>query len=143
MKKEILQTVNGFWHRAFAGTMVVCALIATSFPLAATAQPFTTNGNNPEIKYLGTVEDKLVFQIELKSTSEAPLFVSIKDDEGLVLFTERIRDNQFSRKFAFDKNEFAGQKLSFVVHDANDNITQSFQVARSMRLVEDVVITRL
>lgn len=143
MKKEILQTVNGFFRSVFAGTMVVCALLVISFPSEATAQKFSTDSNNPEIKYLGNVQDKLVFQIELKNTSSESLFVSIKDDDGVVLFTERVRDNQFSRKFAFDKEEFSGRKLSFVIHDANENTTHSFQVARSMRVVEDVVITRL
>lgn len=143
MKKEILQTVNVFLRSVLAGTMAVCALLVINFPSTAHAQQFSATGNNPEIKYLGTVQDKLVFQIDLKSNSAESLFVSIKDDDGVVLFTERVRDNQFSRKFAFDKEEFSGQKLSFVIHDANDNTSQAFQVARSMRVVEDVVITKL
>lgn len=143
MKKEILQTVNNLLRRALPCIMVVCAFLATSFPSAANDRPFSTGGSNPEIRYLGTVEDKLVFQVDLKSTSNTPLFVSIKDDEGVVLFTERVRENEFSRKFAFSKEEFYGQKLSFVIHDANNNTSQAFQVARSMRLVEDVVITKL
>lgn len=143
MNKEILQTVNGFLRRAFAGTMVVCALVVTSLPLAAHAQQFKTIESNPEIKYLGTIQDKLVFQIDLQSASEKPLYVSIKDENGVILFSEKIKDNKFSRKFAFDKEEFDGQKLSFVIHDSEETTSQAFQVARNMRVVEDVVITRL
>ncbi|HEY1114872.1 MAG TPA: hypothetical protein VGE66_14985 [Chitinophagaceae bacterium] len=143
MKKEILQTVNGFLRSALAGTMVVCALMLTGLPLSASAQTFTTTSVNPEIKYLGIIEGKLVFQIDLKTTSGDNQFVSIRDNEGVVLFTERIGDNQFSRKFAFDQEEFGGQKLSFIIHDANNKTSQAFQVARSMRVVEDVVITKL
>jgi hypothetical protein len=143
MNKQILQTVNGILRRAVAGTIVVCALMVTILSSKANAQQLTTAKNTPEIKYLGTVQDKLVFQVDFRSVANNSLFVSIKDDEGMVLFTEKIKDSKFSRKFAFDREEFEGKKLSFVIHDATETTAQTFQVARNLRLVEDVVITRL
>lgn len=143
MNKQNFLTVSSFLHRAFAGTMVVCALVVTSLSNSASAQQLTTTKNTPQIKYLGTVQDKLVFQVDLQSVSSNSLFVSIKDDEGFTLFTEKIRDNNFTRKFAFDREEFEGKKLSFVIHDAGTTTAQTFQVARNLRFVEDVVITKL
>lgn len=143
MKKEILQTVSSFLHRAFTGTLVVCAFMLTSLPLAADAQTLTTYTNAPEIKYLGTVEGKLVFQIDLKSVAQGNQYVSIKDEEGNTLYSERVRDDKFSRKFAFDQEEFEGRKVSFVIQGGKERAAQTFEVARSMRLVEDLVITRL
>lgn len=115
----------------------------TGLPLAADAQTLATYSNHPEIKYLGTIQGKMVFQIDLQNIAANNQFVSIKDEEGNILYTERVRDNKFSRKFAFDQEEFGGQKLSFIIHDANNKTSQAFQVARSMRMVEDVVITKL
>lgn len=142
MNKQILQTVNGFLRRAIGSTLVVCALVVPSLSYTANAQQMTTTKNNPEIKYLGTIQDKLVFQVDLPNASSNSLFVSIKDEEGFVLFSQKIRDNKFSRKFAFDREEFEGKKLSFVIHDASETTAQTFQVARNLRFVEDVVITR-
>jgi hypothetical protein len=143
MNKVILLTVNGFLHRAIAGTMVVCALVVTSFSHTVSAQQLTTVKNTPEIKYIGTVQNKLVFQVDLQGTPDNAMFVSIKDDEGYVLFTEKIKNNKFSRKFAFDKEEFEGKKLSFVIYDTSATTAQTFEVSRNLRFVEDVVITRL
>lgn len=143
MNKQIFQTVSTFLRRGFVGTMVVCALMVTNLLHPAQAQQLKTGKPSPEIKYLGTVQDKLVFQVNLQSSSSNTLFVSIKDDEGFVLFTEKIRDSKFSRKFAFDREEFEGKKLSFVIHTAGETTAQTFQVARNLRFVEDVVITRL
>lgn len=143
MKYETLHTVRKHTHKALVSTLVVCVLLMSSFPAAAYAQKFSFERKNPEIKYLGTVKDKLLFQIDLQSVSEKNQYVSIKDEEGNILFTEKIRDNQFSRKFAFDKEEFEGKKVSFVIHDGTETSAQTFQVSRNLRMVEDVVITRL
>lgn len=143
MKKEILLTVNSLMRKAFARTMVVCALVVITFPLAADAQKFTIEKNSPEIKYLGTVQDRLLFQIDMENVPNSPLYVTIKDEEGNVLFAEKVRDANFSRKFAFDKGEFEGKRVSFIVQGVNGKSTQTVQVATRTRMVEDVVITRL
>lgn len=143
MKSENLKTARNYMRRTLNYTMLFCALVASSFPLATNAQEFSFDKVNPDIRYLGAIQDKLIFQIDLQSKSTDLMYVSIKDEDGTVLFTEKIRDNQFSRKFAFDKNEFEGKKLSFIIHEANESKAQTFQVARQMRMVEDVVITRL
>lgn len=142
MKSEILRTVKNSLRRTFTGAMVVCVLMVTCFPIAAEAQKFAVEPKNPEIRYLGTVQDKLVFQIDLPGVSENHQYISIKDEDGMTLFTERIRDNKFSRKFAFEKEEFEGKKLSFVIYGGKETTAQTFQVTRNMRMVEDVVITR-
>lgn len=142
MNKQIVQTVSNFLSRAFAGALVACALVVTSFSSVANAQQFSTTTDHPEIKYLGTVEDKLVFQIDLKSVS-AKQSVSIRDEQGNTLYTERIDGTTFSRKFAFEKEEFEGKKVSFVIHGGKASSAQTFQVARNWRTIEDLVITKL
>jgi flagellar hook assembly protein FlgD len=143
MKSETLKTIKNYLRGAFTGAMVVCVLLVTTFSFAANAQSISSEGINPEVKYLGTIQGKLVFQIDLQSVSENNPYVSIRDEEGNVLFTERIRDNKFSRKFAFEKEEFEGKKLSFVIYNGKEATAQSFQVSRNTRVVEDVMITRL
>lgn len=143
MKSAILQTVNHYTRKAITAAIVLSLFLVSSLPLAAGAQQFAFERKNPEIKYLGTVEDKMIFQIDLKNESDKNQYVSIKDEEGNILFTEKIRDNEFSRKFGFDKNEFEGKNVSFVIHSGKDVMSQTFQVSRNLRMVEDVVITRL
>jgi hypothetical protein len=141
MKSNILRTVKNYTRRAFTGVMVVCVLMVTCLPVAAEAQKFALEPKNPEVRYLGTVQDKLVFQIDLPRVSPDQ-YISIKDEDGMTLFTEKIRDNKFSRKFAFEKEEFEGKKLSFVIYGGKETTAQTFQVTRNMRVVEDLVITR-
>lgn len=142
MKNAILPTVKHYLRSVFTAAMVVGVLMTTGLAGAANAQPLSTASNYPEIRYLGTVQDKLVFQIDLKSVS-ANQSVSIRDEEGNTLYTERIGGTTFSRKFAFEKEEFEGRKVSFIIHGDKASTAQVFQVARNWRTVEDLVITKL
>lgn len=144
MKYAILNTLKSYLHRTFTAAVVASVLLVSSLPLAAGAQQLSSDKNNPEVKYLGTIDNKLVFQIDLQNASENNyLFVSIKDENGSTLFNEKIRANQFSRKVAFEKEEFEGKKISFVIYNGRESSTQVFQVSRSLRMVEDVAITQV
>lgn len=142
MNNEILTTVKNYLRSAVTGAMIVCVLLVTGLSPAANAQPFSTGNNHPEIKYLGTIDDKMVFQVDLENVP-ANQYVSIRDEEGNTLYTERIGNTKFSRKFAFEKEEFEGKKVSFVIHGGKASTDLTFQVSRNTRLVEDLVITKL
>jgi hypothetical protein len=143
MKKEILLTISRATRRALVSTMMVCALVVNCLPISAGAQKLSLEKSTPEIKYLGTIQDKLLFQIEFESEGDSPMYFSIKDDNENILFTEKIKSKSFSRKFAFEKETFEGKKVTFIIHGTKESVTQTFQVARKMRMVEDIVITRL
>lgn len=134
--------MKSYLRSTLTEAMIVCVLLVTALPLAANTQPFSGGNNHPEIKYLGTLQDKMVFQVDLKNVS-ANQYVSIRDEEGNTLYTERIGNTKFSRKFAFEKEEFEGKKVSFVIHGGKASTDLTFQVSRNTRLVEDLVITKL
>lgn len=143
MKYAILNTLKSYLHRTFTVAVVASLLLVSSLPLAAGAQQFSSDRKNPDIKYLGTLDNKLVFQVDLPGSSENNQFVTIKDEDGNTLFSEKIRDNQFSRKFAFEREEVEGKKISFVIYNGKEISAQVFQVSRSLRMVEDVAITQV
>lgn len=143
MKQEILQTANTIIRKGFAATMIASAMLLSLLPYTGNSQgTYKLFKNTPIIQYIGTVEDKLVFQVELANVTDKQLFVSIKDDEGIILFTEKVKDMKFSKKFAFEKEEFRDRKITFEVHSSKANTAQTFQVSHNLRLVEDVVVTR-
>ena len=143
MKQEILQTANRIFRKGLAASMIASAMLLSLLPFAGSSQGvYKALKNAPIIKYIGTVEDKLVFQVDLDNVTDKQLFVSIKDDEGIILFTEKVKDLKFSKKFAFEKEEFRDRKITFEVHSTKANTAQTFEVSHNLRMVEDVVITR-
>ena len=143
MKKEILPTVHTFIRKGLAVTLMISALLMTLIPYTGGAQGnHSSKKQDPIIKYLGLVADKLVFQVDLDNSLQKQVMVSIRDDDGTILFSEKVKDQKFSRKFAFEKEEFKDRKIIFEVYGAKENSAQTFQVSQQLRLVEDLVITR-
>ena len=94
------------------------------------------------IRYIGKLNDQPVFQIEFNNQNEEYFNVSIRDEEGNVLFYEKSKDKKFSRKFQLDK-DVNNVKLTFSLKTENQKQSQVFEVNNNYRVVEDVVVTRL
>ena len=144
MKKEMTPTAHTFIRRTIFASIITCVMAVSFVSNTATAQKqnFYVSKTNPLIKYLGTIQDKLLFQIDLKMDSDDKMFVSIRDEDGNTLFKEKVADKSFTKKFAFEKEELEGKTLTFIIHTTKGDEYQSFQVSRNTRLVEDVVITK-
>ena len=143
MKQQLVQKASNITRNAIKATFILSALLVTFLPLTGTAQgPFPAKNNTPVIKYLGILEDKLVFQIDINSVPEDRVLVSIKDEDGNLLFSERVKEQKFSRKVAIEKEVFEGRKVTFAFQGTKDSSEQTFQVSRNTRLVEDVVVAR-
>jgi len=113
------------------------------FTVATTQAQTTTNASadkNITVKYLGTQDDVIVFNVSVNNPNGNKFSVIVTDNEGNQLFQEVYNDKQFDKKFKLPKSETG--KLSFVVRnfkDASDDV-HSFEV--SNRIVEDVVVTK-
>ena len=131
MKKKIMTTIATF---TAAGLLL--------FTVATTQAQTTTNasiGKNTTVKYLGTQDDVIMFNVSVDNPNGNKFSVIVTDNEGNQLFQEVYNDKQFDKKFKLPKSETG--KLSFVVRnfkDASDDV-HSFEI--SDRIVEDVVVT--
>ena len=133
MKKKIMTTIATF---TAAGLLL--------FTVAKTQAQTTTNASNDKnitVKYLGTQDDVILFNVTVSNPNGNKFSVIVTDNEGNQLFKEVYNDKQFDKRFKLPKSETG--KLSFVVRnfkDASDDV-HSFEV--SSRVVEDVVVTKI
>jgi hypothetical protein len=143
MKQQLVQSASKITRKAFTATLILSAFLGSFLPFTGFSQgQYLAKNNNPVIRYLGVLEDKLIFQIDLNGAPNDKLLVSIKDDDGNLLFSERVKDQKFSRKVAIEKEMFEGRKVMFIIQGAKESSEQTFQVSRNTRLVEDVVVAR-
>ena len=143
MKQQLVQSASKITRKAFATTLILSAFLVSFMPFTGHTQgQYLSKNNIPVIKYLGLLEDKLVFQIDVTGAPDDKLLVSIKDEDGNLLFTERVKDQKFSRKVAIEKEVLKGRKVTLVIQGAKEKSEQTFQISRNTRLVEDVVVAR-
>jgi hypothetical protein len=131
MKKMIMTTIAKF---TAAGLLLVT--------VATTQAQTTTNAsteNNTTVKYLGTQDDMILFNVSVANPQGNKFSVIVSDNDGNQLFQEVYNDRKFDKRFRLPKTETG--KLTFVVRnfkDASDDV-HSFEV--SDRVVEDIVVT--
>jgi hypothetical protein len=96
------------------------------------------------VKYVGVVEDQVVFQFNYENVTGEIFSVAIKDQNGNVLYSGKFNDKKFSKQFRMDKSELGNAvSLSFILTTQNDKQNQVFNVSSTSRVVEDVVVTKL
>jgi hypothetical protein len=100
------------------------------------------NAPKAAINYIGSLDGKPVFKVDLDNKNGNVYFLSIKDDEGALLYSEKIKDKQFSKSFRFDADRDV-VKLSFILSTGKETQTQEFKVNTSTRSYNDVAVTTL
>jgi hypothetical protein len=110
--------------------------------VAGASAQSSDNTPKADIKYIGSLDSKPVFKVDLDNKNGNVYFLTIKDDEGALLYSEKIKDKQFSKSFKFDADRDA-VKLTFILSTGKETQTQEFKVNTSIRSYNDVAVTTL
>ncbi|HZH38356.1 MAG TPA: hypothetical protein VEX65_13830 [Flavisolibacter sp.] len=110
----------------------------------ASASP-VFKGDDPyvNIKYVGLVENRAQFQVDLVNDLQENYLLQIADASGTILYKEKIDKKTFSKKFEWDNVDLSASKLIFSVTGLKSKKTQSFEVNTAVRTVQDVVISKM
>src|ERR1051326_6402037 len=109
MKKQIVNTIRAV-VKAFILRFVVPSFLVCTF-LPASAQSLKQSEPPLQIKYLGSLNEQPLFQVDFQNDNEEAYTFSIKDPEGNVLYTEKIKDKKFSKKFKWENTDLETSKL--------------------------------
>ena len=142
MKKQNFSTLlNVVKKPIFSLGFTSLLLIGTSS--AVSAQEKTGLTVSSTINYIGSLDGQPVFNVHLDNKSGDVYYLTIRDDEGAVLYSEKIREKLFSRKFKFDNADRNDVKLTFVLEGKQGTKAQEFKVNNSTKVLNDVVVTTL
>ena len=98
---------------------------------------------NAEIKYIGMVDDKLVFEVNYKNEAEAGFLLEIRDGNGFEFYSAKFKQKNFKKRYAIDKNELGNISLTFVVASEGNLQQQEFDVNTSSRIVDEIRVVKL
>lgn len=97
-----------------------------------------------ELKFVGNVNEKPLFQLNFKGSPEENEFtIIITDEEGNRLYREILKGENFSKRYLFNTDEIEGNALRFEVSSNKTSRPAVFKVNRQARLVEEVVVNKL
>ena len=116
-----------------------------AFSLMATVSWANDGGNDTpavSLKYIGLVQNQPMFQLDLNSVEETDFYVSIKDQEGRVIYNEKIKAKTFTRNFRLDTESLDDAILKVEVRDGNKK-PEVFTINRNTRYYEETSISKL
>ncbi len=131
-----------------AAKMVTVALLALCTIGTSTTALAEKTPNEPiELKYMGKTQNQPVFQLNLNNPENSEYFISIKDENGNVLYSEKVKGENVTRNYRFDINEFDLSSNDFgitvQVTTAKTHKTEEFHVKSTAHVVENFEVAKL
>ncbi|HUC81452.1 MAG TPA: hypothetical protein VMR70_11080 [Flavisolibacter sp.] len=120
---------------------MICLLLVNTAAVLQ-AQP---KSNNPkaEIKYVGVVEDKYVFEVVYPNDPQNVFSLEIKDEQGFQFYFGKFKQKSFKKQYAIDKYEVNNGSITFVLATPGGVQKQSFDINSTTRTIDEVSVVKL
>lgn len=102
------------------------------------------NNHTTELKFIGNVENRPVFQLDLNNEGDDEIIVTFRDEAGNVLYNDKFKGTNVSKKFMIKTDDFGGDVLvNVVVKSKKNNSTEVYSINRSHAYVDETVVNKL
>jgi hypothetical protein len=125
------------------------AIVALAFTLAFSTPALANDGDkeNPttttELKFIGNMENQPVFQLNLANNEDDEITVTFRDENGNVLYSDKYKGANVSKKFLLKSDELGDATLNVVVRSKKNNSTEVYSINRNLSYVEETVINKV
>jgi hypothetical protein len=141
MEKQM--TVRNAAARNFFFKLLMVWLLVINAFSALQAQDTIFKLHTPEVKYVGIVDEKFVFQVDFQNEPTDAFTLEIKDDHGYQLYFEKFTNKKFKKQFAINKSDLEDNTITFVITSQNGVQKQVFDINMSSRMINDVNVIKL
>lgn len=123
-------------------TLAVLAIVLVFSSAKANA---TDKIKNPtvEVKYIGTVDNSPLFQVEFDNVEGEEIYISLRDVNGNILYAGTTKEKRFSKRFRLENIELNDTKITLNVRSKKATQSTVFEINKSVRQVEEVVVNKL
>jgi hypothetical protein len=126
------------------GKMAIVALAFTlAFSTTTLANDGEKNDHKTELKFIGNMENQPVFELNLGNIEEDEYTVIFRDENGNVIYTDKFKGANLTKKFLLKSDELGDAILNVVVKSKNRNTTEVYSINRSHSYVEETVINKV
>jgi len=95
------------------------------------------------MEYAGKINDQPAFRLVIKSSDVEEYSVTIKEDDGEILFRERLKGSQISRTYKLDTEDMDRiDGTTFEVTNRTTNVTTTYKISSMKSYTENIVITK-
>ena len=135
------QTINAT-KMITMGLFTLCTMGFTNATFAG-----TKTDNPAELKFIGKIKNQPVFQLNLNNDASGEYFVNIKDANYNVLYSEKIKGENLSRKYLLDIDASQLCDPAFGVRvevtSAKTHKTQVYKISSQTSVTENIEVAKL
>ena len=125
---------------AIIGLMAIVGAVTTN-PVSASIK---TDPPGVQVKYVGYAQSNPVFEITFKNAETDVYFITIRDQTGNILFSEKLKGKNISRKYRIDtEEEIEEGGLRFEVRSANTKKTDVYSVGIVATVKRDLAVSKV
>lgn len=125
-------------------SILVAFFLVSLVPQAVLAQKsLSEQPTSTLIKYLGLVEDQLLFNVDVDNKNTERCRIIIQDEQGEVFYKQDFKEDRYAKTFGIDKGEIEGKNLVFILVKGKTRHEHVFHVSTNTRIIEDVVVAKL
>ena len=144
MKIRVMQSTTTQFQKLAIRLSLFAFVLVSFLPKSVAANekdPITSTA--AIIKYLGVVEQKLLFNVDINNVNAERCTITIQDEAGEVLYRQEFKETRFVKTFGVNKEELAGRNLVFILNKGKAKQEQVYQISTTSRVVEDVNVAKL
>ena len=144
MKRQIItQPFKSYLSRS----IFLALFLVISMTPVVRAQAVTNPSPDVEIKWVGSLREKPVFRVEYNTQNRNVIEISITDEEGRLLFSDKSTQQPYQKNFLVDADQYEHFKLILTIIDSNidskEKRRRSYLINGKVDLVPDFEVTKL
>ena len=127
-----------------AATIKLAVVLLVTF-LSNAAFAGTTSDNaiatNYSVKYVGTQQKGIVFNMQYQNTEASKFIVQLSDEAGSVLYRQVYNGSNFNSNIVLDKDAEYGN-LTFSITAGKKVYSEKFSVEAKTKVIDEVVVVK-
>ena len=129
---------------AVSGKLILgsCLILMAVTVQAQTISSGTGQGEGATIKYLGTQDDLIVFNVSYGNPEGSKFQVIVKDQDGNQLYQNIFNEKTFYKQFRLPKAD--KDRVVFVIRNGKEaDVVKTFEVNVNSRFVQEIAVKKL
>jgi hypothetical protein len=143
MKQSFLKFAG---KKFITAAFISASILFTSFSVNAATGNHSIieilSNDKPSIQFTGSTSDALLFKVHIGNDKADNFTLTIKNDDGTVLFSKSFNDVNFDKQIKILKDN-DNSRYYFTVSSSNKDLDETYVVSSTVRTVNDVTVNRL
>jgi ABC-type nitrate/sulfonate/bicarbonate transport system substrate-binding protein len=129
----------------FSKTKTFALALVTLFATSFTAPAFAAEEDDKkaEISYVGNVNDLPVYRLSLNNKANEIYFVSVTDNDGNVIYNEKVSGAKIVRNYQFDADLYSEYDLTFTISNLKGKTVSVYNVSKSKKVINEVAVNKV